>query len=61
MGAGVAVALTLIAADATVYGIAAWKIVLAVIGLLLMAAGGPLRGKPEVTVSGRRLPNDDAD
>ena len=47
LGAGAAVALTMIAADVTFYGIAAWKIGLAVIGLFLMAAGGPLRGKPE--------------
>ena len=46
LGAGAAVALTLIAAEATFYGIAAWKIILAVIGLALIVMGGPARAKP---------------
>lgn len=45
-GAAVALAAALIAADASILGIAAWKIVLAAIGLALIVSAGPLRGKP---------------
>jgi hypothetical protein len=46
LGVGVALAVALIAADANILGIAAWKIVLAAIGLALIVSAGPLRDKP---------------
>ena len=43
IGLAVAVALALIAADASIVGIAAWKIILAIVGLIVVMGG---REKP---------------
>jgi hypothetical protein len=45
LGLGVALAVALIAADANVFWIAAWKIVLAIIGVALIVSAGPLHDK----------------
>jgi hypothetical protein len=44
IGLAVAVALALIAADASIAGIAAWKVILAVIGLIIFVGGRERRG-----------------
>jgi hypothetical protein len=46
LGILAAISLTLIAADASIFGVAAWKVVLAAIGLALFVRNGPPRRPP---------------
>jgi len=53
-GAVVAIALALVLADASIAGIAAWKIVLAAIGLVLFILGGRSHRPPDERTARRR-------